>query len=148
MLAGERYDPADPEVVEARMLARERYHAFNHSHPRDVELRRTLIAEIFGRHGEGVTIEPPFRCDDGTHIFLGNHVYFNMDCVILDVCSVQIGDHVFIAPGVHIYTATHPLEAAIDFSFAGPFRKRRWAQSPFSERANPAGTGSLRSLDR
>ena len=113
MLAGELYDPNDLELVEARLVARERCHAINTSAPRDESLRRKVLKQLFARGGESVWLEPPFRCDYGTNISLGQQVYFNFDCVILDVCHVRIGDFVFVAPGVHIYTATHPLEAKL-----------------------------------
>ncbi len=113
MLAGELYDPNDPELAEARMIARTRCHALNASAPRDETLRRRILQELFGSGGESVTLERPFHCDYGTNIFLGENVYFNFDCVILDVCEVRIGNNVFIAPGVHIYTATHPLDAVL-----------------------------------
>lgn len=113
MLAGELYDPNDPELAEARMIARERCHAINTSAPREEKLRRSILKELFGSGGDSVWLELPFRCDYGTNIYLGEKVYFNFDCVILDVCEVRIGNHVFIAPGVHIYTATHPHEAEL-----------------------------------
>ena len=74
---------------------------------------RNVGRELFGSGGDTVWLEPPFRCDYGTNIYLGEKVYFNFDCVILDVCEVRIGSHVFIAPGVHIYAATHPLDASL-----------------------------------
>jgi maltose O-acetyltransferase len=113
MLAGELYDPNDAELAEARLVARDRCHAINVSSPREEELRRGVLKELFGSGGDSVWLEPPFRCDYGTNIYLGEKVYFNFDCMILDVCEVRIGDHVFIAPGVHVYTATHPLEAEL-----------------------------------
>ncbi|WP_430451530.1 sugar O-acetyltransferase [Rhodopirellula europaea] len=111
MLAGELYDAGDPELAEARLVARERCHELNHSSPRDEEYRRRILKKLFASCGDSVWLEPPFRCDYGTNIHLGEHVYFNFDCVVLDVCDVRIGNSVFIAPGVHIYTATHPLES-------------------------------------
>ncbi|WP_372898717.1 sugar O-acetyltransferase [Stieleria sp.] len=111
MLAGERYDPNDPELAEARLTARMRCHAINQASPRDEVLRRSILRKLFASGGDSVWLEPPFRCDYGTNIHLGEKVYFNFDCVILDVCDVRMGDFVFIGPGVHIYTATHPLEA-------------------------------------
>ena len=111
MLAGRLYDPNDPELAEARMTARQRCWAMNQSSPRQEHLRRGLLRELFASGGDSVWLEPPFRCDYGINIYLGKKVYFNFDCVILDVCEVRIGNFVFIAPGVHIYTATHPLEA-------------------------------------
>jgi maltose O-acetyltransferase len=56
-------------------------------------------------------IEPPFHCDYGYNIQSGENVYFNVNCVVLDEMKVEIGDNVLIGPGVHIYTATHPLNA-------------------------------------
>ncbi|QIZ10937.1 hypothetical protein HFZ78_13745 [Priestia megaterium] len=56
-------------------------------------------------------MEPTFRCDDGYNIHVGENFFANFDCVFLDVCEIRIGDNCFIAPGVHIYTATHPLNA-------------------------------------
>lgn len=113
VLAGELYDPTDPELVAARLLARDQCHAINTSHPRDETLRRGVLTKLFAGGGETVTLEPPFRCDYGSNIYLGDNVFFNFDCVILDVCDVRIGSYVFIAPGVHIYTATHPLDSEL-----------------------------------
>ncbi len=59
----------------------------------------------------GAYIEPSFRCDYGYNIYLGKEFYANFDCVMLDVCPIHIGDNCMLAPGVHIYTATHPLDA-------------------------------------
>jgi maltose O-acetyltransferase len=67
--------------------------------------------QLFGKGGDTVQIEPPFYCDYGFNIELGRHVYFNFNCVILDVCPVRIGDHSIFGPSVQIYTATHPLGA-------------------------------------
>ncbi|MFG0265246.1 MAG: sugar O-acetyltransferase [Rhodopirellula sp. JB055] len=111
MLAGELYDPNDPALAEARLVARERCHQLNHNSPREEAVRRSILKELFASGGDSVWLEPPFHCDYGTNIHLGKQVYFNFDCVILDVCKVRIGDFVFIAPGVHFYTATHPLES-------------------------------------
>lgn len=61
--------------------------------------------------GEGVWIEPPFHCDYGSNIILGDKVYFNFNCVILDCAAVTIGSNVCFGPAVQIYTATHPLNA-------------------------------------
>ncbi len=111
MLAGEPYDPADPELTADRLHARKLIHTLNHAEPDDAKRMRNVCRELFGSGGDTVWLEPPFRCDYGTNIYLGEKVYFNFDCVILDVCEVRIGSHVFVAPGVHIYTATHPLDA-------------------------------------
>ena len=84
---------------------------YNHSAPDDQEQRQHILAELFARAGDAY-IEPSFRCDYGYNIFLGAGFYANFDCVMLDVCPIHIGDNcMLLAPGVHIYTATHPLDA-------------------------------------
>ncbi len=74
---------------------------------------RALFRELLGDVGENFWIQPPFYCDYGSHIHIGKHFYANYDCIILDVCDVTIGDDVFFAPRVCVYTATHPLDAEI-----------------------------------
>ena len=77
----------------------------------EIERRREILEELLGQVGENIFIEPTFKCDYGYNIKVGDNFYANFDCVILDVCPVNIGKNVFLAPGVHIYTATHPLDA-------------------------------------
>lgn len=110
MLAGENYNPADPELVAGRTHAREQIHDFNHSPVADLDKRTSIIRELFGETGDQFFIEPSFRCDYGSNIYVGENFYANFDCVLLDVCDIRIGDNCFIAPGVHIYTATHPID--------------------------------------
>lgn len=111
MLAGELYDPLDPELVAARELARDLCWEFNATREREAELRRALLMRLFAQGGDTVWVQPPFFCDYGSNIRLGAKVYFNFNCVVLDVCPVTIGDHTLIGPAVQIYTAAHPLEA-------------------------------------
>lgn len=110
MIAGELYDPSDPELVKARERARSLCRALN-SADSDHSLRRQILTQLFGKGGDTVQVEPPFWCDYGFNIELGRQVYFNFNCVILDVCPVRIGDHALFGPAVQIYTATHPLNA-------------------------------------
>lgn len=77
----------------------------------DEALRQELLLELLGSTGNYFYIEPTFRCDYGYNIHIGENFYANFDCVMLDVCEIRIGDNCFLAPGVHIYTATHPLNA-------------------------------------
>lgn len=77
------------------------------------ELRFTLLNQLLGSSADGIShIKPTFRCDYGYNIHIGKNFFSNFNCVILDVCEVRIGDNCMFAPGVHIYTATHPLQAA------------------------------------
>jgi maltose O-acetyltransferase len=110
MLNGELYDPTDPELVEDRDRARDLTRRYNHTAADEEGCRRDLLDTLLGSRGEPCLIEPPFRCDYGYNIHVGDGVEVNFDCVILDVCRVEIGDDCLIGPGVHIYTATHPVD--------------------------------------
>lgn len=112
MLDGELYHSGDPVLVEERRKARRLTRLFNQTLETEMDKRTDLLKELFGSTGKSLYIEPTFRCDYGTNIHVGENFYANFDCVILDVCKVEIGDNCFIAPGVHIYTATHPLNSA------------------------------------
>ncbi len=111
MLAGELYDALDPELVEARERARDLCHDLNATREREQEARRRILTELLGSGGDSVWMQPPFYCDYGSNIYLGERVYFNFNCVVLDVCEVKIGDFTFFGPAVQIYTATHPMNA-------------------------------------
>jgi len=111
MLAGEMYDPMDPELVKERLEARLEFQEIN-SMPEDRKQERDeLFYALMGAAGEGLYIEPPFYCDYGYNIKLGKDVFMNYNCCILDVMEVTIGNNVMFAPNVQLYTATHPLEA-------------------------------------
>lgn len=110
MLAGELYSAPDPQLSEERQFCRERLQEFNGSPEGDEEERSRILARLFGKETD-VAIQPPFYCDYGTNISLGEKVFFNFNCVVLDVMPVIIGDNVLFGPSVQIYTATHPLDA-------------------------------------
>ncbi|OIJ13680.1 acetyltransferase [Anaerobacillus alkalilacustris] len=109
MLTGELYNAGDQELVIDREHARRKTRIYNQTLETEGNERLRLLKELFGSTGGNLYIEPTFRCDYGYNIHVGDNFYANFDCVILDVCEVRIGDNCFIAPGVHIYTATHPL---------------------------------------
>lgn len=113
MLAGELYDALDPELVDARRRARDLCQALNDSREGDDELRRSVCTRLFAVGGESVWLQPPFYCDYGSNIELGEKVFFNFNCVILDVCRVRIGEHTLFGPAVQILTPLHPLDAAL-----------------------------------
>ena len=113
MLAGELYDPLDPELVSARDRARELCQDLNATREQEQEKRRAILKQLFGRGGESVWMQPPFFCDYGTNIVLGERVFFNFNCVVLDVCVVRVGDFTMFGPAVQIYTATHPMNAEL-----------------------------------
>ena len=77
MLAGELYDASDRALVQARTKTRDLIHVLNASRERDMELRRSITMQLFGMGGVSVNVQPPFYCDYGFNIFLGQKVYFN-----------------------------------------------------------------------
>jgi maltose O-acetyltransferase len=113
MLAGNLYDPFDAELVTARARARDLCQALNATSEAQTEERRRILRELFGRGGDSVWMQPPFFCDYGAHIELGERVFFNFNCVVLDVCRVRIGDFCLFGPAVQIYTPMHPFDARL-----------------------------------
>lgn len=111
MVAGEPYDAGDPELKAARERCRRLYHTFNTCW-QEKPARDALLHELLGGRGQECAINPPFFCDYGANIFVGENFYANVGCTILDVCEVHIGDNVLLAPGVQIYTAAHPVAVA------------------------------------
>lgn len=112
MLAGRLYHPLDPQLIAERRRARLLFHALNGTRDDQTEERRRIIGELIPSAGANTWIEPPFYCDYGSNISLGDNVFFNFNCVVLDVAPVRIGARVLFGPAVHIYAATHPLSAA------------------------------------
>lgn len=113
MLAGELYDPFDPDLVKARDRARDLCQDLNATREQDREQRRKILIELFGAGGDSVWMQPPFYCDYGLNIHVGQRVFFNFNCIVLDVCKVTIGNYTMFGPAVQIYTATHPLNAEL-----------------------------------
>jgi maltose O-acetyltransferase len=111
MLAGELYDPLDPELSRERQRCRDLCKRLNDSREDQQEERCRILADLFG-YSTDVWIQPPFFCDYGFNIPLGSKVFFNFNCVVLDVMAVEIGSNVLFGPFVQIYTATHPISAA------------------------------------
>lgn len=109
MINGELYNPDDQQLVTDRVNARRLTRLFNQTEESDLTHRTELLQELLGSTGNNIYIEPTFRCDYGYNIHVGDNFYANFDCVCLDICKIRIGDNCLIAPGVHIYTANHPL---------------------------------------
>ena len=109
MLAGELYNAADAVLTEERKHARTLTKQINETSPGGLSLRNFLLTELLGKIGKNLVIEPPFYCDYGYNISTGDNVFFNFNCVILDVMPVTIGEGTLFGPNVQIYTATHPL---------------------------------------
>ncbi|MBS9405708.1 sugar O-acetyltransferase [Halomonas sp. TRM85114] len=112
MLSGALYDPLAPALVRAHKRASDLCQDLNVTREGEEE-RRRILRQLFGRGGDTVWMQPPFLCDYGTNIALGERVFFNVNCVVLDVARVTIGDYTLFGPAVQIYTATHPFDAKL-----------------------------------
>lgn len=113
MLSGELYDPFDPELVAGRARARDLCQDLNATREAQAGERRRLLEALFGSGGDSVWMQPPFFCDYGSNIELGERVFFNFNCIVLDVCHVRIGSFSLFGPAVQIYTPVHPLNAEL-----------------------------------
>ncbi len=111
MLSGELYIAKDKELGEMNLKSRRLQHAFNNS--LDGEERQKILKELLGKMGNNCYIEPPLRMDYGCNTYIGDNFYANFDLIILDVAKVTIGNNVFIAPRVSIFTAGHPIAKEI-----------------------------------
>jgi maltose O-acetyltransferase len=110
MLAGELYRP-DAELGAEQAAAKAWMVRYNASLALPVSARHALLCERLGHVGKDTVVRPPFFCDYGTNIRLGEGVFLNFNCVILDVVEVTIGDRTQIGPAVQIYAADHPRDA-------------------------------------
>jgi maltose O-acetyltransferase len=111
MLRGDLYLASDSELPAARTRARQLWQRINAADPADPDALRGPLAELPGALGAGAWIDPPFYCDYGTQITLGDGVFVNMNCVFLDPAAITIGAGAQLGPGVQL-TATHPTDAA------------------------------------
>ena len=110
MIRGDLYDPLDAGLVAGRNRARDLCQRLNATREADHDERRSILLELFGRGGDTVWMQPPFFCDYGSNIECGQRVFFNFNCVVLDVCNVRIGDFTLFGPAVQIYTPMHPFD--------------------------------------
>ena len=112
MVAGDLYDPSDPTLSTERQRTRVLCQQLNAlAWTESTIQRKALLASLFATEAD-VYITTPFFCDYGYNIKFGANVYFNFNCVVLDVAPVSIGNNVLFGPGVHIYTASHPMSVA------------------------------------
>jgi len=123
MLAGELYDPLDRQLSDERLQTRLLIKALNDTREDETEERANVLKALIPNAGNGLWIQPPFYCDYGSNIKMGEKVFFNFNCVVLDVCEVTIGSRTLFGPNVQIYTATHPInhnERASGLEYAKP----------------------------
>ena len=102
----------DAELLAERLRAKELLYDYNRLRPSQQTERCALLERLLGKMGQQTVIEQPFFCDYGYNIEVGANFFANFNFVVLDEAKVRIGDNVFIAPNVGIYTAGHPLDVA------------------------------------
>ena len=123
MLAGKLYCADDEELRREDMRKWRLLQAINRTP--DPQKVRSWFRELLGSIGEPFWIQPDFYCDYGSHIHIGKHFYANYGCVMLDGGGITIGDDVFLAPRVSIYTAAHPIDAGVrnqDLEYCRPVK--------------------------
>jgi maltose O-acetyltransferase len=113
MIDGEYYLANDDTLAAERLACKTLLKELNITEYVVGDGTRAVLAKLIPNAPQSLYIEPPFHCDYGYNIICGENVYFNVNCVVLDVCHVTIGSNVFCAPAVQIYTATHPLDAVL-----------------------------------
>lgn len=123
MLAGELYDALDTQLSEDRLKTRLLIKELNDTREDQTAERSRILQQLIPNQGAGLWLQPPFYCDYGYNIRLGDKVFFNFNCVVLDVTWVTIGSRTLFGPNVQIYTATHPInhkERASGLEYAKP----------------------------
>lgn len=109
MILGLPYNPVDIQLVYQRDRAARILHRYNHRVFHEVDMKNRLLKNLIKPAGR-FWIKPPFACDYGYNIELGESVMINFGCVLLDVCRIAIGDHTLIGPHTQIYTACHAVD--------------------------------------
>ena len=110
MLAGKLYDALDKQLSDERLRTRLLIKELNDTREDQVEERNRILKELIPDAGQGLWLQPPFYCDYGSNMKIGENVFFNFNCVVLDVAQVSIGSRTLFGPSVQIYTATHPMD--------------------------------------
>lgn len=111
MLAGKPYLAFGEELSNERQHAKVLNYELNQLHPLNLEKRQDILKKLLGKTGETFYVEPPFRCDYGYNIEIGENFYSNYNCTILDCAKVTIGNNVMFAPNVSLFTAGHPIHS-------------------------------------
>lgn len=111
MLAGENYNSRDPYLLEIYHRSKALIKEFNLLNSKETDRKKDLIKQVIGTIGSQVWIEAPFYCDYGINIEIGDHSFIHTNAVFLDSNKITIGKNALIGPGVHFYTAGHPLKA-------------------------------------
>lgn len=110
MGSGAWYNAADPALIKAIRRCQQECFEINNMPATQNDERNGRIARLLGKAGKGLQLNPPFHCDYGFNIEVGDFFFANFNLVILDEAKVSFGNHVFIGPNCSFYTAIHPLD--------------------------------------
>ncbi|WP_147124619.1 sugar O-acetyltransferase [Shimia ponticola] len=108
MIAGLPYRPGDPELVADRVRAQRLMREYNQTIVTEDDLRSPILDQLIGSKGAGCALRAPIYVDYGYNIHLGQDVFMNYNCVLLDICPITIGDRTAIGPMCQILAADHP----------------------------------------
>lgn len=111
MQAGQIYNDFDQDLFNRRIEAKRLFRQFNLTDDEETPKRQDIMRRLFRRVGERVWIEPNFACEFGKNISIGDDVYINFGCIILDCGQVSIGNNTLIGPNVGLYSGNHTLDA-------------------------------------
>lgn len=100
---------SDESVIREQLETKKAVKEYNAVMPFDMKKGMDCIARTGIKHKENIYFEPPFHCEYGNHIEVGENFYANVNCIMLDVGKITIGDNVLFGPNVSIYTAGHPI---------------------------------------
>lgn len=110
MRSAELANTSDAEIQKSIINGKIKVHAFNNTYY-DSETYRDLLDELIPNVPVTTSVIPPFYCDHGNGIQLGNHVFINSNCTFLDGAMITIGDYTLIGPHVQMYTPQHPMDS-------------------------------------
>ncbi len=116
MVLGKLRSSKDNEIISLSMKSQLLIERYNITSVRDIDTRTEILKELLGKIDGKCTIKPPFHCDYGKFIEIGDGTFINYDCIILDACKVKIGKNVMIGPRTCIFTSSHPIYAPVRIS--------------------------------
>ena len=100
----------NPELEAEIRKCKDQCYRYNQLNPNDLEAQRKILSGLLGRMGENVIFTPPFWCDYGYNISVGDFFYSNHNLIITDGAEVTFGNNVFIAPNCCFTTAEHAID--------------------------------------
>lgn len=111
MQKGLVYNDFDQDLFNKRVEAKKLFKAYNKTDDEEIDLRNKIMKQLFKNVGENVWIESDFRCEFGKNITIGDNVYINFGCIILDCSEVTIGSNTLLGPNIGLYVANHSTDA-------------------------------------